>query len=130
MASLLQRHLEHHSALYNRMCQALQQCSDPVQIYRLRPLAQTLHGVKARLLKARMAYGQVKVIESRVQSCDSRIRVLIAAGRRCIMFSLLNEVEVYKGVMRMYCVYSMNLLGQVDATLQKAALRLEQVLKP
>ena len=62
MAALLQGHLEHYSAIYNRMCLTLKHCTDPVQIYRLRPLIQALHGTKARLLKAKKAYDQVKVM--------------------------------------------------------------------
>ena len=129
MAALIQRHLEHHSAIYNRMCLTLKHCTDPVQIYRLRPLIQALHGTKARLLKAKKAYDQVKVMERLVQARDERLRALIAAGCHELPFPLLNDIEVTKGVMRMYAIYAMSQLSKVDKTLQRATQRLDKVMK-
>ena len=127
---MLEEQIEQCSHKYNWMCVELQRCNVPIRLFRLHPVMRELKRVKVLLKKIICAHVQVTLIRRRIQALDGRIQRRMEVRARSVSFQILNEFEVYKGVLRMYVVYTASHLHQVRTTLEKCKQRLTKVMRP
>jgi hypothetical protein len=127
----LVRHIEHHTTMYNRLIYITHhtvRVGVHMKAAKLQYLVEKLQRVKILLTKAARAYHQANILHRRVLSHDQRITRSMRSEHHRSTLLLVNDIEVYKGILDMFVAYALKQMTEAGTFMDKVWHKLGRAL--